>query len=622
MIKQKRADREGNEGEKRNQAGILLTAIFAACILAVLAAPAAAQHGSIKLLAVSEGPAGLEGSVATLELDVQKGSGRVFIDTFPTAKIDTQLSTRFAKDMACKYLNLDCSNLDFFYTIRADSPIVGGPSAGAAVTTLTISLLKGIELDDDVVITGTINSGGLIGTVGGIKEKIDAAAGADLKKALIPETSRYVEENNKTLDMVKYGLDKGIKVAEVGSIDEVLSHYTGKDYNLTPKRVKIKPMYEDTMKGLAEGLCERSTQLKKEVQNFRIKNISLVDNDFADTKNKADNLTEEGRAAFEDERYYSSASYCFGANVKYKSLLYRLKDPSEGEYIRIMSDLQMNITSLESELEGFEIRTITDLQAYMIVADRIEEAKDYLNRSRINLRHNSTQLPLNMAFAGERLQSAVSWSTFMGQKGSKFRISETELMRSCLNKISEAEERYNYVNYLFRGAMNDVGRELQSTKGAYKKGDYALCLYEAALTKARIGVVSSSIGVKEENLDKLLERKLQAARTSVINQQESGIYPILSYSYYEYAKSLKERDIYSALLYAEHALELSNMDIYFEPEKATVDIERSGDATIFFSGMAIGIMLSVLVFFIERRKKMFSMPTPKHKRIKFKFKKK
>src|SRR4030042_1424297 len=78
------------------------------------------------------------------------------------------------KDIACSYLDKDCLKYDFIYTIKAGSPIIAGPSAGGAITLLTISLLEGFELDEGISITGTINSGGIIGSVGGIKEKIDA----------------------------------------------------------------------------------------------------------------------------------------------------------------------------------------------------------------------------------------------------------------------------------------------------------------------------------------------------------------------------------------------------------------------------------------------------------------
>ena len=70
------------------------------------------KRGHIHLLAVSEGTE--QGSLADLYLEVRPGYGNVYIDTFPLTKMDTQLSTRFAKEIACKFLNEDCSKFDFF----------------------------------------------------------------------------------------------------------------------------------------------------------------------------------------------------------------------------------------------------------------------------------------------------------------------------------------------------------------------------------------------------------------------------------------------------------------------------------------------------------------------------
>ena len=116
-----------------------------------------AQHpmkGHMKLLAVNEGGKNgaddtdgivQHGSIADLYLEIKPGLGSVYIDTFPLTKMDTQLSTRFAKEVACKFLNKDCTKYDFFYTIKADSSIIGGPSAGAALAMLTVALL-----DEDI----------------------------------------------------------------------------------------------------------------------------------------------------------------------------------------------------------------------------------------------------------------------------------------------------------------------------------------------------------------------------------------------------------------------------------------------------------------------------------------
>src|SRR3989338_2269107 len=136
--------------------------VISLLILALILLPnVIAKSGHMKLLAVKETESGMEGGVADLYLDIKPGSGIVFLETYPLTKTDTQMSTRFAKAMACNITNKDCSNYDFFYTITADSSIIAGPSAGASIAVLTVAMLENFNLNENYAITGTINSGGL-----------------------------------------------------------------------------------------------------------------------------------------------------------------------------------------------------------------------------------------------------------------------------------------------------------------------------------------------------------------------------------------------------------------------------------------------------------------------------
>ena len=113
---------------------MIAIAVLLLCVMAVNA-----KEADLDILAVSELPdGGFEGSIANLNLDLEPGTGRVFMDTQPSSKLDTQLSTRFATRVACNYLKKDCDEYDFFYTIKANSAIVGGPSASAAAAILAI----------------------------------------------------------------------------------------------------------------------------------------------------------------------------------------------------------------------------------------------------------------------------------------------------------------------------------------------------------------------------------------------------------------------------------------------------------------------------------------------------
>ena len=224
----------------------------------------AANHGEVPLLAVRETDQGLKGSTAKLELDISSGSGRVFLETFPLSKLDTQISTRFAKEIACDYVDKDCSRYDFFYTIKSDSSIIGGPSASAAIAVLTAAMLEGIEIDNTTAMTGTINSGGLVGPVGGLKEKIDAASGIGIKKVIIPKGEIIItDDKNITVDLKEYAKNKSIELFEAADLTEALYLFSGILFKEEKGELLVDEAYLDVMKSLSIKLCDRSQELKE-----------------------------------------------------------------------------------------------------------------------------------------------------------------------------------------------------------------------------------------------------------------------------------------------------------------------------------------------------------------------
>jgi ATP-dependent Lon protease len=82
-----------------------------------------------------------------------------------------------------------------------------GPSAGVAMFTALASLLTGRSVRSDTAMTGEISLRGLVLPVGGIKEKLAAAARAGLKRVLLPARNKkdieeLTEETRKLLDLV------------------------------------------------------------------------------------------------------------------------------------------------------------------------------------------------------------------------------------------------------------------------------------------------------------------------------------------------------------------------------------------------------------------------------------
>jgi ATP-dependent Lon protease len=92
-----------------------------------------------------------------------------------------------------------------------------GPSAGVAMVTAIVSVMTGIAVRRDVAMTGEITLRGRVLPIGGLKEKLLAAARGGIKTVLIPE------ENAKDLVEISANIKKGLEIIPVSRMDEVLA---------------------------------------------------------------------------------------------------------------------------------------------------------------------------------------------------------------------------------------------------------------------------------------------------------------------------------------------------------------------------------------------------------------
>jgi ATP-dependent Lon protease len=86
------------------------------------------------------------------------------------------------------------------------------------MVTAIVSTLSGITVRRDVAMTGEITLRGRVLPIGGLKEKLLAAARGGMKTVLIPE------ENAKDLVEISDTIKKGLEIIPVTRMDEVLAH--------------------------------------------------------------------------------------------------------------------------------------------------------------------------------------------------------------------------------------------------------------------------------------------------------------------------------------------------------------------------------------------------------------
>ncbi|HJH28066.1 MAG TPA: hypothetical protein C5S37_15185 [Methanophagales archaeon] len=127
------------------------------------------------------------GLLSEISVVIEPGHGDVFYRVQPYAQEDLKYSAETAAEVAARLTGTDLNNVAVSFSIDAPAEIIGGPSAGAAMTIAAIAAIKNRHLRDNVVITGEIRPDGSIGAVDGIIEKAEAAEEAGMSLFLVPQ---------------------------------------------------------------------------------------------------------------------------------------------------------------------------------------------------------------------------------------------------------------------------------------------------------------------------------------------------------------------------------------------------------------------------------------------------
>jgi uncharacterized protein len=225
-----------------NDSGALLGGTevrFAPVIYEGLENRTSSGFASVKIPAVDEEGNGV---ITAIHVQAVPGSGRVLANIDKLLFwVDTQNSIRRATQVAEKVRGINVSRYDLVYTIQANASVIGGPSAGAAITVATIAALENRSVNQSVMITGSVNHDGTIGPVGGILEKAQASAMAGAQTFLVPltqsvqtvyKTRQYCEKigwadfcTTETYPVkVDIKSDVDIGVAEVMDIQEAMEY--------------------------------------------------------------------------------------------------------------------------------------------------------------------------------------------------------------------------------------------------------------------------------------------------------------------------------------------------------------------------------------------------------------
>jgi len=515
----------------------------------------------VKLPAVYTSPEGEEGVLTELLVYTTKGSGYVFVDTYPFTQVDMQGSARLAAIVACDVLGLNYQDYDFYYVLKVDTPIVGGPSGGAAMTVATIASLLNLSLRDDVVLTGMINPDGSIGPVGGIPSKLEASAKSGANVFLIPKGQRVVQvverveekqgpfilisERTKNVDVVELGNKLGVEVVEVGDIRDAVEIFTG--YKIPEKKYNgtvITTQYQNMMKPLAEMLLNEVDTRYEEVGSIA---VSSLQNDLESQKE----LINRSRTLYGEGYYYASTSLSFNILINLREIEYTsnyMKSSNKNEYLmNLQNEVSSVITQTENEVnQEKENAAILNIEGVGASESRLQEANSLFEAARTS-KSPEDQIKL-LSYAYERARSAKWWIRLAQTSGVE-NFTESELRGFAGEYLSQAQSIGAYSETLadesgavgLRPYLLSANKEIEDAKTEFKNGYYAGAIYDSLYSIVYSSLVIELIGVSDVNGK--LERYKEEAKNSIIEARTVGIEPILAASAYEHGSVLAEGDI-------------------------------------------------------------------------------
>ncbi len=575
---------------------------------------------NIKAVAVKTGEKP-EGAVINITVIVTPGTGKVFVSIVPYTEIDMQGSAQLAALTACDLLGLDFTKYDFFYEIKADAPIVGGPSAGAVMTIATIAALKNLTLRKDVFMTGMIYPDGFIGPVGGIPYKLEAAAKAGAKIFLIPKGQRivYVQERvvkkqgpfliittkMKPVDLVEMGKKLGVKVIEVSTIEQALWYYTG--YTIEkPKPSFNISKYSNLLKILAINMENRTLHMLKIVERFTEPQeaIQII--------HEADNYYKKGY-------YYTATSKYFQAEIRLRYLYYRNTINNYDDLSREFDNVSKEIDDMVKYLKSIKNLGVESFQIVGAAEERVAWAEEYLFDAKTC---GDFDTALNyLALAKERVESAKVWLSLLSTINEDVPINREELKKRAEFYFREAESLIVYARSIggYPNLISSAEDTMDLARRQFDMGFYAgsaiTCI--DAITKASLSI--EFIGVTN---DEMLKDKLESAKKSAeaaLAEAEKAVTPILPIAYYEFAET--QKDVALAISYYKLSERLAKLILVVAkayPERELVKVEappmtpeegvhtyhhihQISNIEIPGFSLALGLTALALAFYLRRR---------------------
>jgi len=493
-----------------------------------------------------------EGLVANLTLEIEPGTGKVWSAVTPLVGTTTQNAEREAVRLASNF-SKDSKKYDYKFTITSSASIVEGPSAGAAMALLTASMLTDRKIPDEVSITGTIDSDGTVGPVGGVFEKAKEASKTGVKLFLIPrgeavQTVR-LQDGVRSVNLLEYAPQQwGLTVVEVDTLADAmeLAFLDIKDIDVNASAVEIIPDFVPekinlpnnlgSFKILTTNYINETKQITSEARNAL--SSSLLEDPSAtefllQTLNSAEQTLSNAEILNEQNYLYSAANFAFLARVD--AVLVKEVSVNPSLLKSNSTALDLKLFELRQEINNFEVKLSgpvpkDGLEWFVSAQQRFTYARLTVDR----LLSEKTVVVDGVAeddvlIALKNLQDysfAVSWldvskDFYNISAETKDYVAPSSIFEADASAaISEAE--LSYKKLAAESDRSDILRRIDSAKNEFEKGWFEAAWVDAVSAKALSDSELASSGIGNEDLAKSLQTEILNAEKKLADAN-SGI---------------------------------------------------------------------------------------------------
>ncbi len=518
-----------------------------ALILLICPTYAILQNGSINIFAVTEDNKGM---AAELYMYTILGTGKsAFITSNSLVGKDTQTTGNIALAIAQKETGVSLGDKDIIFDIRANASEVDGPSAGAAMTLLSYSMFSEKPLQAKIGLTGTINSDGTIGMVGGVGPKSVAASKAGIKLFMIPNGEAVADiqdgKDIQTVNLLEYGPQKlGMKVVEVANIKQAIEYAYSNiedivvDSNSStqvfiPNSISYEPVLIP-MVSISKSYIDDAKivvdESKKALDESGLSEKILAD--FYQKYSEAKKNVELAKRFLDQNYLYSSANYAFNARVLAGTIKEIAQNPS-----MLTSDavILSKVSVLKKELETQKAKSnyipLNEFEWIIGAQQRLAYAENALNEitSTVIIPDDTPLTDAQKELVQQNLQygkvydyvSAQAWisvsNDFIDQASKdseKAVVFYTPEFRELVNKkVSETKQLLKDSNSS-NSIYEDATRRYQSALISMDNNFLLAALYDAYFSESFVMAETNRQFISEDKLFNLIQADVNAGSKS------------------------------------------------------------------------------------------------------------